>query len=504
MPNGDVIADSEEHPSTMDNHAGRPEIRAAMKGSSGSSIRFSDTQNQRLIYVAEPLVHENKQLAIVRVAQPIAQIDNVLGSIAMEILFGCAIVAMIAALASWFIAHRISRPLNELRRAAEKYARGELDEQLVTNHSLEIDALAETMGTMARQLDERVDTAMRQKNEQEAVFSSMVEGVLAVDKDGCLISINQTAAKLFNVDSETAIGQSVNELIRNSAFQTFLDSTLNSNQPTEEEITFHVDEERIYQAHGAALRGSPEENIGAVIVLNDITRLRRLERVRSDFVSNVSHELRTPVTSIKGFVETLIENPPTDKQQSDRFLEIISNNATQLNSLINDLLSLSRIEQGENPADELFESTSIKDLLAQVQDSCDHSLQLRSVRLKINCDSELQARVHPSLLQQAVLNLVDNAIKYSNAGQEVVVDVELRDSRLIIQVTDSGAGISQEHLPRLFERFYRVDKARSREQGGTGLGLAIVKHIAELHGGKVSVDSTIGSGSTFRISIPQR
>jgi two-component system phosphate regulon sensor histidine kinase PhoR len=504
LPSGDVLADSEEQPDTMDNHADRPEIQNAMNGGSGFSIRYSDTLKQQMMYVAKPISRSNPPDGVLRVALPITAIDDALWKILMRILLGSIIVALLAALASWIVSDRITRPLNEIRQAAEKFSRGEFEEQLATDHSQEIDALAESMSAMARQLDERVDTALRQKNEQEAVFSSMVESVLAVDVNGHLISINQTAAQLFSVDLETAIGRNVNELIRNTAFHSFLETTLKSNDPTEDEITFHLDEERVYQAHGTALRGPTNQNIGAVIVLDDITRLRRLERVRSDFVSNVSHELRTPVTSIKGFVETLLENPPNDMQDTKRFLEIISNNATQLHTLINDLLSLSRMEQGEIPADELLETTSLNEILGHVRNTCAHLLEQTGVRLNIQCPDGAQARVHPSLLQQAIFNLVENAIKFSTSNQEVLVDVEITEFCLNITVKDSGPGIGQEHLPRLFERFYRVDKARSREQGGTGLGLAIVKHIAELHGGNVSVESVLGTGSTFHISIPQR
>ena len=400
------------------------------------------------------------------------------------------------------MSRRITRPLRELRLGAEKYARGDLGHQLVTHHSLEIDALADAMNKMALELDDRISTAIHQKHEQEAILSSMIEGVLAVDSAECIISINETAAQLFKVEVDTALGRNVHELIRNTSFHSFLDRTFQSILPVEEEIIFHLEDDRIYQVQGTVLQRGPDERVGAVVVLHDLTRLKRLERIRTDFVSNVSHELRTPVTSIKGFVETLIDNPPSGKEEFSQFLTIINKNATQLSSLIEDLLELSTLEQGDEIVEESLEDSLIIKVIAQAKNTCLPSAEKELVRIEISCEPDLRARVHASLLQQAISNLIDNAVKYSEEGQNVIVEAVCDESGLLIKVQDKGTGIASEHLPRLFERFYRIDKARSRELGGTGLGLAIVKHIAELHGGHVDVQSDLGKGSTFSIHIP--
>ena len=502
LPSGEVIADSEERPGTMDNHATRPEVASALRENVGSSIRFRATMNQQMLYVATPIFDGSEQLGILRVALAITDLESALSSIYARIGFGAVVISFIAALVSWIVSRRITFPLRQLRTGAEKFSAGELGHELKTNHSLEVDALANAMNKMAQDLNDRINTVIQQKHQQEAVFASMVEGVIAIDGEGRLISINQAAAKLFRIDSENAAGKPVTNLIRNSAFHTFLEQSLLSETPVEEEIHFHIGDNRIYQAHGAALRDAAGRSIGAVIVLHDVTRVRDLERVRQDFVSNVSHELRTPVTSIKGFAETLIDNPPAELGEAKRFLEIIARNATQLNTLIEDLLNLSRIEQGEIPADELSEDVPMHRILTRVATACSPRAETQGVTLKFSSDHQIILRVQESLIQQAIANLVDNAIKYSSRGQEVHIEVAKENDYVSIRVIDQGTGISSEHLPRLFERFYRVDKARSRELGGTGLGLAIVKHIAELHGGSVHVTSTLTKGSTFEIRLP--
>ena len=355
LPSGKVVADSEESPSEMENHADRPEIKDVGLGVTGQSIRYSTTMEQRMMYVAVPIEDGDKQIAILRVALPITAIEDTLWAFLIKLAYGGVVVSILAALVSWFVSHRIASPLVELRHGAEKFSRGELDHQLSINHSLEIDALASSMNSMAIELGERIDTMMNQKREQEAVMSSMVEGVLAVDINGQLISINQSASELFGVEIETSIGQNVTILIQNTDFNAFIHNTIESDVPIAEEITFYRDQTRMYMVHGTVLKGHDEQRVGAVVVLHDVTEVRKLEKVRSEFVSNVSHELRTPITSIKGFIETLLDSPPPSEPEAKRFLHIIGKNASQLNSLIGDLLSLSRIEHGELSAGEIMQ-----------------------------------------------------------------------------------------------------------------------------------------------------
>lgn len=502
LPTGKVVADSEESPETMDNHADRPEIKSALAGGFGVSTRFSATLQKRMMYVAVPMDSDSKTRAIVRVALPITAIEENLWSISSRIVLGGAVVALLAAGISWIVSRRITQPLSELKQGAERFARGDLQHPLKPGPSLEVAALADSMNRMAEQLDARIRQTVQHKNEQDAVLSSMIESVLAVDNDGNLIILNEAAAKLFGIDPRSSLGRKMSELIRNTSFQKFVASVLGATNVIEEEITFHLAEDRYHRAHGTRLIGAGGEGIGAVVVLHDVTQIRRLERVRQDFVANVSHELRTPVTAIKGFVETLIDTRPADAAEVQRFLEIIAKNANQLSALIDDFLTLARIEQEERSAETILERANLARVVDAVVEACTRQIEERRIHVDVACPADIQARVNPSLLQQAIGNLLDNAVKYSKAGATVQLNVTVADSEIRIKIRDEGPGIAQEHLPRLFERFYRVDRARSREQGGTGLGLAITKHVAEIHGGRVDVESRVGAGSTFSLYLP--
>ena len=334
----------------------------------------------------------------------------------------------------------------------------------------------------------------------------MVEGVLAVDTDERVIAVNAAAARLLDTDPQTAEGKAIQEIVRNPDLQHVVAQTLGGHMPVEADIVMRVGaEDRNLQANGTLLHGDDDgADVGAVVVLNDVTRLKRLEAVRRDFVANVSHELKTPVTSIKGFAETLEDGALDDPATARRFVRIIAGQADRLNSIIEDLLALSTLEQsGDSPLLQL-EEADLCDVVAVALEVCGHKAEVKHIRLREDCPGGVMTRVSPPLLEQAVVNLVDNAIKYSAEGSEVVIALRESEDEIVVSVTDQGQGVAREHLPRLFERFYRVDKARSRDMGGTGLGLAIVKHIAQIHGGRVSVDSVIGQGSTFRLYLPRR
>jgi two-component system phosphate regulon sensor histidine kinase PhoR len=331
----------------------------------------------------------------------------------------------------------------------------------------------------------------------------MAEGVIAVDSNQNILSLNRAAAKLLDVSSELASGQPVAMVMRNKQLQEFVNNALTSSETVEQDIEFHRGESgQILKVMGTALRDVNQSPIGAVIVLNDVTRLKRLENMRRDFVANVSHELKTPITSIKGFVETLLGGALDNPDDSKRFLEIVAGQADRLNAIIDDLLSLSQLEQDSEKAEIVIENRELKPVLEMAIQACAPKASEKTVHVDLNCLENITARINPQLFEQAVINLVDNAIKYSLPSTQVWVEVSVGNVELAVSVSDEGRGIEKEHFPRLFERFYRVDSDRSREMGGTGLGLAIVKHIAQVHGGSVSVDSSVGKGSTFRIHLP--
>ena len=501
LPDGKVVGDTYEDPATMDPHDRRPEVLKAKEKGVGTSKRHSDTLDEMLTYVAVAVKSGDTPLGYVRIAMLMTAIEERLSSIFYQIAIGGVVVALLGAALSWAVARRIARPLEALRHGADLFAQGELSQRLPVPSADEIAGLAEALNKMAEQLDERIRTIVDQRNEQQAVLSSMVESVLAVDTNKHILSINSAAAKLLEADPANCPGRSLQSVVRNSALHDFVVRALSSDAPVEDELVFNTKSqgEQTLQAHGTALRKTSGQRGGVVIVLNDITRLRRLEQVRRDFVANVSHELKTPITTIKGFVETLLDGP-VDSKDAQRFLAIVLTQADRLNAIIEDLLVLSRVEQEK--AEHLLDRGPVDAVVRSAIQFCAPRAETRNITVNLESRGPVEGRINPALLEQALVNLVDNAIKYSDDGSAIDVMVGSDSEGIAIQVTDHGCGIAADHQPRIFERFYRVDKSRSRELGGTGLGLAIVKHIAQTHGGSIEVKSRPGSGSTFTLRLP--
>jgi two-component system phosphate regulon sensor histidine kinase PhoR len=357
---------------------------------------------------------------------------------------------------------------------------------------------------MAGQLDEKIKTIDRQKNEKQAVFQSMVEGVLAVDNDERLITVNKAALKMLHIDKKEAIQLPIKDVVMNKELRQMISTTLQnkSQELIEDEITLEFDDIRYVQVHGTVLRDHKERIIGVLIVLNDVTRLRRLEQVRRDFVANVSHEIRTPLTSIKGFVETLNDGALSDRQTAMRFLTIIDKQTNRLNSIIDDLLSLVTLEESEERSDIQFTDNDFSGVIKSALDVCKPYALKKNISFEVQCYDHISAKMNATLIEQVLVNFVGNSIKYSPENTKIIVSCEINNQCIVLKVQDEGIGISKDHIKRVFERFYRVDKARSRKEGGTGLGLSIVKHIAKVHNGKVWVESEQGKGSCFYLSLP--
>ena len=502
LPSGKVIGDTEKDPAGMDNHVDRPEIIGALTGSFGKSTRYSRTLDKDMMYVGIPLRRNGQIAAVIRTSVPVNAIDETIKNIQIKIALGGLIIAIFAAALSLLVSRRLTLPIEQIRRWAESIARGEFQFRPPDAGSEEIEALSEAMNRMAVELQDRIDTVMRQRNEMEAVLSSMVEGVIAVDTEERIISMNHAAAGMFRCDPSEAQGRSIQEVVRNTFLHHFLKETLSSQEPVEKDIVLSSGVERFLNAHGTVLRDSEGNQIGALIVLNDVTRIRSLENIRREFVANVSHEIKTPITAIKGFVETLRDGAVKNTEDTERFLGIIDRHVDRLEAIIEDLLRLSRIEQEAEREEIVLSEGRIREVLENAIRACDLKAVARKIRIKLSCDEDIAVKINPPLLEQAVVNLLDNAIKYSDEDSVIQVEVEQADKEIIISVHDQGCGIEKEHLQRLFERFYRVDKARSRQLGGTGLGLAIVKHITQAHRGRVSVNSALGKGSTFAIHLP--
>ena len=504
-PDGRVIADSNRRPEPGANQIDRPEIRAAKRTGEGRATGYSAPLREPVMSVAVPVYADGAMAAIIRLGVPLTFIQRSLWFFNARLLLGGAIIALLAAVLSWFMAQRIARPLAVMRRGADRFAKGDFAERLAVPDVEEFASLAEAMNRMAAQLDERIRTVISQRNLQEAVLASMVEGVIAVDVEDTIVALNRAAGRLLGVDVEDAVGHGLPDVIRNAAFQRFVGHVRSAaSGPVEEEVVLHDRKGQVLHMHGSVLRDARGHAMGAAIVLHDLTQLRRLEQVRQDFVANVSHELRTPITSIKGFVETIQQHAQNDPEELDRFLKIIGKQTDRLAAILEDLLVLSRMEQEDGRMEIVLEPVQLKACLQSAVQICSHKAVAKDVSLVVQCEDGLTARVNAPLFEQALTNLLDNAVKYSDSGKTVFIAAERTNGDLTVSVRDEGCGIAPEHLPRLFERFYRVDKARSRAMGGTGLGLAIVKHIVHVHRGRVEVDSAPGKGSTFRIVLPAR
>jgi len=504
LPSGRVIGDSDEDPTIMDNHALRPEFIKARKGNVGKSIRFSTTLQERMMYVAIPLKDKEEIIAVIRAALPVTAIDQALKVIQIKIMLGGLFIALLAAGISLYVSQRISRPIEKLKKGADFFARGDLSYRMPGTDLVEIDNLIEALNQMAGQLEDRLNTIVRQKNELAAVLSSMAEGVIAVDMEEKIISINKAAARIFEVLPEHLLNRSIPEVIRNPELQKFIHRALFSKENLEEDIILYQRGERILYVHNTPLEDPDGQRRGILVVLNDVTHLRKLENMRKDFAANVSHEIKTPLTAIKGFVETLRTGEVAEPKETERFLAIIEKHVDRLTAIIEDLMKLSKIEQQDEKSEIHLEESSVKSVILSAIQTCREKAKAKNITIDLVCPEDISFQIDSRLMEQAMVNLLDNAINYSSEKSDIQILASLKDKALRISVQDHGIGIPREHLSRLFERFYRVDKARSRNLGGTGLGLAIVKHIAHAHGGRISVESTPGKGSTFSLHLPAR
>ena len=502
LTSGKVIGDSQEEPAKMDNHGNRPEIIQAFNEGKGQKLRTSPTLGINMMYVAIRLRRDQDTIGVVRTALPVKGINQALYDIYLKIFLGALAIAVCAAIISLFVSRRITRPIIEMEQSAQDFAEGKLDQRVPVPNSAELGALGESLNQMARQLDERIQTITQQRNELEVILSSMIEGVLAVDSQRNVVSVNKAAANLLDIDPTKVQTRNIEEVTRNAELLKFVRDTLNSDSPVESDLILRKDGERFFQLHGAGLSDSHGNRSGAVIVLTDMTRMRRLENIRRDFVSNVSHELRTPVTSIQGFVEALLDEKIREPEQVIRYLKIIAKHSDRLNAIIEDLLSLSRLEEDSERRKVSFETAPLKPVLTAAMELSGTKVQDKQATIHLFCEDDVQARMNPALLEQAILNLIENAIKYTPPNGIININVDKDERELCIAIKDNGCGIEKKHLSRIFERFYVVDKGRSRKLGGTGLGLAIVKHIAQVHGGYVTVKSIPGQGSTFTIHLP--
>jgi two-component system phosphate regulon sensor histidine kinase PhoR len=500
---GKVLADSgklQEEIPQMENHLFRPEIKIALTGAVGVDTRYSSTLKIDMLYVALPIKDETGIFGILRLALPLASVQKTLFTIRKTILIGLFFALVFAFILGSIVASRTIEPINKMIQISRKFSKGDFSRRIKQVSKDEIGELALTLNEMAQDIEGKIKEIKAQNQKLAAIFDSMIEGVIVVDEASYIISINPTIEKIFGISRKEAEGKAFLEAIRNNDIYEIISGVLVRGESFSSEISLLLPVRKIFEANATP---TFENNAvsGCLIVIHDITEIRRLETIRSDFVANVSHELKTPLTSIKGFVETLLEGALDDKENNRNFLKIIQNHAERLDNLVNDLLSLSHLESKEI----IIKKTNfnIRQLVEEVISGFRSQLKKKDIEIKNELAASISLTADKDRLEQVITNLIDNAIKFNKEKGSIRIYGEEVNNIINILVEDSGIGIPEKDISRIFERFYRVDKARSRELGGTGLGLSIVKHIVELHGGSVGVESNEGFGSKFWFSLPK-
>lgn len=495
---GLVLADSEEDPANMDIHSDRPEVIEALSTGEGLSQRHSYTLEQEHLYYAK-LIGSDEEKLIIRLSFSTMALGKALGSLKFDlILIGIAVIILIAAL-NWYISRLITKPVQIMESGAKRFARGKLKVKVPESDIHELGSLARSLNEMAEQIFDRIRTITQKKNEQLAILSSMTEGVIALDQNGSILSMNRAAAEMFGLKPKKCLNRPLYEIIRHAELNSFVSRVYESKQNQQCRIQIYEPEDRILNVIASRMPAKKGAIAGAVIVLTDLTQIQRLEGVRRDFVANVSHELKTPITSIQGYVETLQEGALDDKEHAERFLGIIAKHADRLGQIVDDLMELSRIEDISEGDEQYVELTSIEDLFESAIQNYHVLASQRRIEILRDIDLDIQLNVNKKLMNHALGNLLDNALKYSDEESQVTLRCLSKEKKVIIEVVDNGMGIESEHIDRIFERFYRVDKGRTRDVGGTGLGLSIVRHIARIHNAELEVESNPGKGSTFRM-----
>jgi two-component system phosphate regulon sensor histidine kinase PhoR len=499
---GKVLADSEKDQQEivkLENHYNRPEIYQALNNKLGQEMRYSYTLRIEMLYIALPIKQNNQNVGVLRLALPLTSVQKVLFTVRKTILIGLFFTLCLAFLLGSILAKAVISPINRIIHISSKFAQGDFTRRIASGSSDEIGQLAITLNKMAQEIEEKVSEIATQKQHLEAIFNSMVEGVIITDNSEKIVSINHAIEELFSIKQDQVQGMFLLESIRNSDISAVIANAIKNGNFISKEITLVMPVLRIIKVNVSPIF---EKNkvTGAITVIHDITQMRYLETLRRDFVANVSHELKTPLTSIKGFVETLLEGALEDKENSVNFLKIINTHVDRLNTLINDLLDLSQMESKEIVLKK--EKFNLAQLVNEIISGFRSQAEMKVIEMRFDLPLELDIVVDKSKIEQVLTNLINNAIKYNKEKGFVRIYAQQLPGKIKVVVEDSGSGIPSKDLPRIFERFYRVDKARSRELGGTGLGLSIVKHIIELHGGSVGVESTEGIGSKFWFILP--
>ncbi|WP_219838349.1 two-component system histidine kinase PnpS [Paenibacillus sp. R14(2021)] len=511
---GTVLGDSDHAPGTMDNHSTREEVMQAKKEGIGQTTRYSDTLKENLLYVAMLVDPKNPNSDIIRLALSLEKVDESVQRIWMTLIIGLLILFILAAIISYRVARGLTRPLEQITRVSKRIKNLDYKARVVVKRNDEIGELGMAINAMADSLQVQMTRIHQNESQLASVLDNMINGVVMIDANGTIVLFNRMAEEILGFPAREIIGQHYASAKQQYELTQFIQEALELREHLRDEVTFYFPTERLLDLNLVPIFENDEEFEGVLLVLQDVTAIRRLERMRSEFVANVSHELKTPVTAVKGFAETLLGGAVDDSETARSFLQIIYDESDRLNRLIGDILELSKIESRRVPL--LYSPVELSSFVNKTMELMSAEAVRKQIRVTAKVEQGLYVEADEDRLRQIVMNLLANGIAYTAEGGCVSIVVEpVHDpnatldefgqenyEHIRIHISDTGMGIPKKDLPRIFERFYRVDKARSRSSGGTGLGLSIVKHLVELHKGTITVESKVGSGSTFTIELP--
>jgi two-component system phosphate regulon sensor histidine kinase PhoR len=497
---GTVLAESDrDSVREIENHADRPEVRQALAGGVGSAVRRSATVGRDLLYVAVPLERTGRPRAVLRLALPTQDVEDARALVRATVAAGALLAVGVAVVVGLFVSRRVTRPVREMEAAARRMAEGDFAQSVPVSGNDEIAALGVALNRTAVALREKIERLDDEQGKVRTILDGMIEGVVALDDRGRVILLNPAARSMFGVTDGEA-GRPFLEVIRQKGLLDLVEEVRTLGAPARHELELGPPVNRVVAARGAPLGLGPGAP-GVLLVVHDVTELRRLERVRSEFVANVSHELRTPLTCIKGYLETLLDGALDDRTHARRFLEVAGTHAERLDRLIDDLLELSNIESGRVTLAPM--RLDLGDVVTSVAAMFERQAAQKTQGIDRSVPPGLSVRADRDRLVQILVNLVDNAVKFTPEGGRIRIEAgPAPDGRVEVRVQDTGIGIPSTELPRLTERFYRVDRTRSREVSGTGLGLAIVKHLVQAHGGELRIESELGHGTTVSFTVP--
>lgn len=501
---GKVLADSEDDPNKMENHSNRPEFKnvVTQHKKMGESVRFSHTLGFNMMYVAIPIKQNHKIIGVIRSAYTLGTIEQAIVKLWLSLGLAMGISLILSSIIGIKLAKGISRPIEEIIHVARNLSENDYNSRVRLKTSGEIRELSHAINVLAISLKKQMNEIHENQQKLTGVLTNMVSGVMLINPNGRIALVNPAMEQIIGAKASDLTGKLHIEAGKNIGLSQLIARSLSQGIKIHDEVSIYFPKERILDAHFAPLIGVNGDINGVITVLHDITDIRRLEKIRSEFVANVSHELKTPVTSLKGFAETLLDGAMYDEELCRSFLQIIYDESDRLHRLIADILHLSKIEQHQLPLHP--EILNIVDIINETVETLQEEVNKKDIEIKLPDSEELYMEAEKDRIRQIILNLVANAITYTPEHGTIEIKVEEIDNKVKMIVKDTGIGIAKKDLPRIFERFYRVDKARSRNSGGTGLGLAIVKHLVESHHGSIEVQSREGKGTQFTITLPKK